>query len=88
MNTSKLVNDYVKAKQSEALIKLEIKAQTSELHADLKAQEAQISGLKKRLLEIMETSNSLRVESATNFVRLNVVPVAAHNRNNIIINKE
>ena len=88
MNTSKLVNDYVKAKQSEAQIKAEIKAQTSELHADLKAQEAQISAYKKRLLKIMETSNSKRVESTTNFVRLNVVPVAAHNRNNIIINKE
>ncbi len=88
MNTSKLVNDYVKAKQSEAQIKAEIKAQTFELHADLKAQEAQISAYKKRLLEIMETSNSKRVESATNFVRLNVVPVAAYNRNNIIMNKE
>lgn len=88
MNTSKLVNDYVKAKQAEAQIKAEIKAQTSELHADLKAQEAQIIAYKKRLLEIMETSNSKRVESTTNFVRLNVVPVAAHNRNNIIINKE
>ena len=88
MNTSKLVNDYVKAKQSEAQIKAEIELQTSELHADLKAQKAQISAYKKRLLEIMETSNSKRVESTTNFVRLNVVPVAAHNRNNIIINKE
>ena len=88
MNTSKLVNDYVKAKQAEAQIKAEVKAQTSELHADLKAQEAQIIAYKKRLLEIMETSNSKRVESTTNFVRLNVVPVAAHNRNNIIINKE
>ena len=87
MNTSKLVNDYVKAKQSEAQIKAEIKAQTFELHADLKAQEAQISAYKKRLLEIMETSNSLRVESATNFVRLNVIPVAAFNRNNFIVNK-
>ena len=87
MNTSKLVNDFVKAKQSEARIKDEIKAQTFELHADLKAQEAQISAYKKRLLEIMETSNSLRVESATNFVRLNVIPVAAFNRNNFIVNK-
>ena len=51
MNTSRLINDFVKASNNKASIENKIKGQTEELQQDLKEQEKQIKAMK---IEIMK----------------------------------
>ena len=88
MQTSKLVNDYVKAYQKKAVIENSIVEKTRALHRDLKAQKKQLAELKKSIIKELENSNSKRLESATNFVIWAETPVAAFVRNNMYVNKE
>jgi|TARA_B110000196_G_C20578322_1_gene400777 hypothetical protein len=88
MQTSKLVNDYVKAYQKKAVIAASIVEKTQALQRELKAQEKQLAELKKSIIKELENSNSKRLESATNFVIWAETPVAAFVRNNMYVNKE
>tara|TARA_R100000322_G_C5420964_1_gene186239 strand:+ start:317 stop:649 length:333 start_codon:yes stop_codon:yes gene_type:complete len=88
MKTSKLVNDYVKADKEAASVNAEIKAQTEDLQIKLKALKKRREDLKNAIMKELEASNSKRLESKTNFVIWDPTDVAAHVRNNILVNKE
>tara|TARA_R110002012_G_C11520104_1_gene599360 strand:+ start:183 stop:452 length:270 start_codon:yes stop_codon:yes gene_type:complete len=88
MNTSRLVNDFVKAKNNKASLENEIKEQTEELQQDLKEQEKQIEAMKKEIMSLMAKSNSKRIASATNFLVHKPIPVKSHTKNYILVNKE
>ena len=87
MQTSKLVNDYVKAYQNKRLIENSIVEKTRALQRDLKAQKKQLDELRNSILKELENSNSKRLESTTNFVIWNPTPVVAHVRNNMCVNE-
>ena len=88
MNTSRLINDFVKAKNNKASLENKIKEQTEELQQDLKEQENQIKDMKKEIMSLMAKSNSKRIASATNFLVHKPVPVKSHTKNYILVNKE
>lgn len=88
MNTSKLVNDYVKAYQKKAAIAASIVEKTQALQRELKAQNKQLSELRASVIKELENSNSKRLESTTNFVVWSTSDIPAHVRNNISVNKE
>jgi|TARA_R110000772_G_scaffold47059_2_gene107735 histidinol-phosphate/aromatic aminotransferase/cobyric acid decarboxylase-like protein len=87
MQTSKLVNDYVKAYQNKGLIAASIVEKTQALQRELKAQEKQLAELKESIIKELENSNSKRLESTTNFVIWNPSPVVAHVRNTMYVNR-
>ena len=88
MKTSKLVNDYVKAHNSEASINAEIEAQTEALQTKLKAIKKHKVDLKASIMKELERSNSKRLESTTNYVIWNPVHIKAHVQNRMLVNKE
>jgi|OM-RGC.v1.032269250 hypothetical protein len=88
MNTSRLINDFVKASNNKASIENKIKGQTEELQQDLKEQEKQIKAMKIEIMKEMAKSNSKRIASATNFLVHRLVPVKSHTKNYILVNRE
>ncbi|MGB1651411.1 MAG: hypothetical protein ACPHEP_10305, partial [Acidimicrobiales bacterium] len=63
-------------------------AQTEALQIKLKVLKQRREDLKNAILQELKASNSKRLESTTNFVVWDPTDVAAHVRNNILVNKE
>ena len=87
-NVSRLVNEFVKAKNSADKIEAQIKEQTKDLQQDLKDQNELIKNMRSNILDLMKISNSKKLASATNFIVLKPVHIKAHDRNHILVNKE
>ena len=87
MNTSRLVNDYVKTYQAKLSIEKKIAEQTEDLQMQQKEIKKQLDGLKASILDILEKPNQ-RLESTTNYVFWKEVSVKAHSKNYVLVNKE
>tara|TARA_R100001015_G_C4446853_1_gene38433 strand:- start:245 stop:514 length:270 start_codon:yes stop_codon:yes gene_type:complete len=88
MNISRLVNNYVKTYQDKRSIDAQIVEKTKDLQAQKKETEKQLKDFKKNILEILQKSNSRRLESKTNFVVWDPTEVSSYTRNNVLVNKE
>lgn len=88
MNTSKLVNDYVKAYTLENSIAAQIREQTQDLQDQQKIAKAKLKEFKAAIVKELANSNSKRLESTTNFVVLHTSDVKAHVRKSVLVNKE
>jgi hypothetical protein len=87
MDNPKLVNDYVREKKKLARIELKLKSKNEILCAELETQKKLIRGLQASAKKMLQKSNSKRIESKTHWLTLETVPISAHDRNTIYIDK-
>ena len=87
MEDHKLVNDYVREKKKLAIIELKLKSENKTLYLELETQKKLIKGLQASAKKMLQKSNSKRIESKTHWLTLETVPISAHDRNTIYIDK-
>jgi len=87
MEDQKLVNDYVREKKKLARIESKLKSENKTLYLELETQEKLIKKLKASAKKMLLKSNSKRIESKTHWLTLETVPISAHDRNTIYIDK-